>query len=196
MSGNGNGKQPRLDEQGKSIRELELEIELARLRREEAAPGQEIVVLDEAGAAAAASAQIAQPAAQIAESGAQPQAVAPDQLQHVEVAAPAQAVQQAAHPRAGTPGQFHLQRAASQYTPAPRQALLQPPGGAQQPIPRPLLPSTPHQNNGLQGGRGGRGMRPRRPTNLTTVFVCFTHDEIYCHICNFYEPSSEYWARH
>ena len=160
MSGNGNGKRPRLDEQGKSIRELELEIELARLRREEAAPGQEIVVLDEAGAAAAASAQIAQPAAQIAESGAQPQAVAPDQLQHVEVAAPAQAVQQAAHPRAGTPGQFHLQRAASQYTPAPRQALLQPPGGAQQPIPRPLLPSTPHQNNGLQGGHGGRGMRP------------------------------------
>ena len=69
MSGNGNGKRPRLDEQGKSIRELELEIELARLRREEAAPGQEIVVLDEAGAAAAASAQIAQPAAQIAESG-------------------------------------------------------------------------------------------------------------------------------
>ena len=56
MSGNGNGKRPRLDEQGKSIRELELEIELARLRREEAAPGQEIVVLDEAGAAAAASA--------------------------------------------------------------------------------------------------------------------------------------------
>ena len=39
MSGNGNGKHPRLNEQGKSIRKLELEIELARLRREGAAPG-------------------------------------------------------------------------------------------------------------------------------------------------------------
>ena len=33
----GNGKRPRLDDSSKSIRELELEIELARLRREGAA---------------------------------------------------------------------------------------------------------------------------------------------------------------
>ena len=60
----GNGKRPRLDDQGKSIRELELEIELARLRREAATPGHNDQGQDEpgpSGAQAVAAPQAPQP---------------------------------------------------------------------------------------------------------------------------------------
>ena len=52
------------------------------------------------------------------------------------------------------------------------------------------------RGGGARGGRTRRGARiERTERGLLTVFVCVAHDDLFCQVCNAYEPSDKYWER-
>ena len=134
MSGN---KRPRLDDDACSIRQLELELELARLRREETPQQQARVESEPAGE--------------------------DDNELSVDT---------------------HPPQSGATSTPSI--------GGRQHQQPPSTGPSG-HATSGRGRGRGGYRGDTR---GLLTVFVCTTHDQIYCQICAKYESSAKYWERH
>ena len=140
MSGN---KRPRFDDDGRSIRQLELELELARLRREETAQHQASVEREQT----------------------------PAGEDDIEVSVVD------AHPP-------HPPQSGSTSTPS---------NGDRQHLQTPSTGPSGYVTRGRGRGRGGNRGDTR---GLLAVFVCTTHDQIFCQICSKYESSAKYWERH
>ena len=129
-------KRQRLDDDGNRIRQLELELELARLRREEASG--DPPTADGGGDV--------------------------DDIQSVPAPPPT--------PQTGS--------ATANTATTPAAPTSQPPFRA--------------RGRGRGSARGGR-QATFDHRGLQTVFVCESHDKIYCQECNHYERSDDYWRR-
>ena len=161
------GKRQRLDEDGRRVRQLELELELARLRREEN---------DQESAAAGDVAEEDDSEDPVVVPTPPPPPPAPQAMPYVATpaTAPRNRQQRAdlTTPRAG-PSSVAASNATRNRQHPP--ALIR------------------GRGRGRDGGHGGRAPRER---GLLTVFVCLAHDVIFCQDCNTYEPSDRYWERH
>ena len=170
------GKWQQIDQDGRSIRQLELQLELARLRREEEEEQQQQDVNVDG-----------EPDREAGNSAETP-ALRPPALR------PPHATQQSG------PGNATASQSAAQHhqpdhvTPGPSAAAA-PQVSLEYETPG---PSPAGQPSARGQGRGcvARGARGGRPTGLVTVFVCRQHDAVYCQRCCAYEGSDTYWKRH
>ena len=168
------GKRQRLDDEGRSIRQLELELELARLRREEAADQEvELLSVDET------------------ENNRAPAPPPAPQSNTAETAAPPPStpqLRQQIPPNQSQSGVANTSATAAPPHSAPQQWQQNPPN------------QTPGSSTAGRGrgrvGRAGRGGRPAGGGGVLTVMVCVIHDNLYCQTCNNFEPSYRYWERH
>ena len=194
------GKRQRLDQDGRSIRQLELQLELARLRREEEEEQQQqdVNVDGEPDREAGNSAEtLALRPPALRPPHATPQSgPANATASHSETPAlrPPHAT-----PQSG-PGNATASQSAAQHhqpdhvTPGPSAAAT-PQVTLEYETPGPSFAGQPSAR-GQGRGRVARGARGGRPTGLVTVFVCRQHDAVYCQRCCAYEGSDTYWKRH